>query len=124
MIPFDPAGKTVEEMLVDGAFDAAIIGTEIKDEPRVATLIRRSRRDRARLVRAQEDRARQPLPRDVGADLPKERPDVVREVYRMIGAVEEGQPADDRRRRSAADGLRGQPADASARSSSSRSSRA
>jgi 4,5-dihydroxyphthalate decarboxylase len=91
VIPFDPAGKTVEQMLAEGAFDAAIIGTVIKDEPRVSTLIPDYQ------AAALDWYARKKIiPVNhylvMGADLPKERPDVVREVYRMIGETKKANP--------------------------------
>ena len=91
VIPFDPAGRSVEDMLVAGEFDAAIIGTVIKDEPKVATLF-------ADPVAAALDwYARNKIvPVNhylvMDANLPKERPDVVREVYRMIGDSKKANP--------------------------------
>jgi 4,5-dihydroxyphthalate decarboxylase len=91
VIPFDPAGKSVEQMLVDGAFDAAIIGTVIKDEPKVATLFADP------VATALDWYARKKIvPVNhyfvMEASLPKERPDVVREVYRMIGESKKANP--------------------------------
>lgn len=91
VIPFDPEGKTVEEMLAAGKFDAAIIGTEMKDEPRVATLIpdpHKAALDwyaKKKIVPVNHYFV-------MGADLPKERPDVVREVFRMLGQSKKANP--------------------------------
>lgn len=91
VIPFDPAGRSVEEMLVAGEFDAAIVGGEIKDEPKVATLIPDP--DKAALDWYARKRI---VPVNhylvMGADLPKERPDVVREVYRILGESKKANP--------------------------------
>lgn len=91
VIPFDPAGRSVEDMLVAGAFDAAIIGTVIKDEPKVATLFADP------VATALDWYSRKKIvPVNhylvMEASLPKERPDVVREVYRMIGASKMANP--------------------------------
>lgn len=91
VIPFDPAGRSVEDMLVAGAFDAAIIGTVIKDEPKVATLFADP------VATALDWYSRKKIvPVNhylvMEASLPKERPDVVREVYRMIGASKKANP--------------------------------
>ncbi len=91
VIPFDPAGRSVEDMLVAGEFDAAIIGTVIKDEPTVATLFADP------VATALDWYARKKIvPVNhylvMEASLPKERPDVVREVYRMIGDSKKANP--------------------------------
>jgi 4,5-dihydroxyphthalate decarboxylase len=91
VIPFDPAGRTVEQMLVEGAFDAAIIGGAIKGEPKVATLIPEPEKAaldwyaRKKIVPVNHYLV-------FGADLAKERPDVVREVYRMVGESKKANP--------------------------------
>jgi 4,5-dihydroxyphthalate decarboxylase len=91
VVPFDPAGRSVEEMLVAGEFDAAIIGAEIKDEPRVKTLIPDPHNaaldwfKRKGVVPVNHFLV-------VGASLTKDRPDVVREVYRMIGESKKANP--------------------------------
>ncbi len=91
VIPFDPAGRSVEDMLVAGEFDAAIIGTVIKDEPTVATLFADP------VATALDWYARKKIvPVNhylvMEASMPKERPDVVREVYRMIGDSKKANP--------------------------------
>lgn len=91
VIPFDPAGRTVEEMLVAGEFDAAIIGGAIKGEPKVATLIPEPEKAaldwyaRKKIVPVNHYLV-------FGADVAKERPDVVREVYRMVGESKKANP--------------------------------
>lgn len=90
VIPFEPKG-TVEEMLADGAFDAAIVGTEIKGDPRVASLIPDPHTaaldwyKRKKIVPVNHYLV-------FGADLVEERPDVVREVYRMVGESKKANP--------------------------------
>ena len=91
VIPFDPGQRTVEEMLVAGAFDAAIIGAEIKGEPKVKTLI-----PDPHTAALDWFRRKGVVPVNhylvMGADLPRDRPDVVREVYRMIGESKKANP--------------------------------
>jgi len=91
VIKFDPGSRTVEEMLVAGEFGAAIIGAEIKDEPRVKTLIPDPHK-----AALDWFRRKGVVPVNhylvVGADLSRDRPDVVRELYRMVGESKKANP--------------------------------
>ena len=91
VIKFEPDGRTVEQMLIDGVFDVAIIGTEIKGEPKVKTLI-----PDPQAAALDWFRRKGVVPVNhylvVGADLSRDRPDVVREVYRMIGESKKANP--------------------------------
>lgn len=91
VIPFDPKDRSVEDMLAAGDFDAAIIGAEMKDEPRVATLIPDPN---AAALDWYKRKGIVPVNHYLvmGADLPRERPDVVREVYRIIGESKKANP--------------------------------
>ena len=88
---FDPGTRTVEEMLVAGEFDAAIIGAEIKGEPRVKTLIPDPHNaalgwyKRFGIVPVNHYLV-------VGRGLSEARPDVVRELYRMVEASKKANP--------------------------------
>jgi 4,5-dihydroxyphthalate decarboxylase len=91
VIPFDPAGRSVEDMLAAGEFDAAIFGDEIKENPRIKTLIPDPHN-----AALDWFRRKGVVPVNhflvVGASLTKERPDVVREVYRMVGESKKANP--------------------------------
>lgn len=91
VIPFDAAGKSVEELLAEGKFDAAIVGTEIKGDPRVASLIADPH---AAALDWYRRKGLVPVNHYLvmAADLPQDRPDVVREVYRMIGLSKKANP--------------------------------
>ena len=91
VIPFDPAGKSVEEMLADGAFDAAIVGTVIKNEPRVAPLI-----PDAEATALDWYARKKIIPVNhylvMEQALVRDRPDVAAEVFRMVKASKESNP--------------------------------
>jgi len=76
-------GKSIPQMLLDGDIDAAILGNDMPKDPRIKTLIP----DPQEAARAwcQKYNA---MPINhlfvVKSALSKERPDVVREVYRML----------------------------------------
>ena len=53
-----PDAKKVDQMLLDGEIDGAILGAEIPDEPRVAHLIPESARGGARLAPQVRHRSR------------------------------------------------------------------
>lgn len=86
-----PDERSVEQMLVDGAFDAAIIGAEIKGEPKVKTLIPDPQTaalgwyKRFGVVPVNHYLV-------VGKDLSEQRPDVIAELYRMIAASKAAAP--------------------------------
>ncbi|MFA6266840.1 MAG: phosphate ABC transporter substrate-binding protein [Pseudolabrys sp.] len=78
-----PAGSNVEKMLVEGELDGAILGADLPDEPRVAPLIPDPHR-------AAEDWSKRNgmVPINhlfvVRSELAKARPDVVREIFRVL----------------------------------------
>jgi 4,5-dihydroxyphthalate decarboxylase len=79
-----PAGAKLAKMMFDGEIAAAILGGEMPKDPRVQTLIPDAK------AAAQAWYAREgvvPLNHVfvVHQDLSRERPDVIREIYRMIG---------------------------------------
>ena len=86
-----PDERSVEQMLVDGAFDAAIIGAEIKDEPKVATLIPDPH---AAALAWYAKFGVVPVNHYmvVGRDLSEQRPDAVAELYRMVAASKQANP--------------------------------
>ena len=77
--------------VVDGAFDAAIIGAPIKDEPKVRTLIADPQQaalgwfKRFGVVPVNHYLV-------VGRDLSEQRPDVIAELYRMLEASKRANP--------------------------------
>lgn len=91
VVKFDPAGRSVEQMLVEGAFDAAIIGAPIKDEPKVRTLFPDPESaalgwyKRFGVVPVNHMFV-------VDASVSRERPDVIPELYRMIAASKKANP--------------------------------
>lgn len=78
-----PEGTNLGEMLLKGEIAAGILGLEMPKDPRIATLIPNA-------VAAGEEWVRREgvVPINhlfvVRADLAKDRPDVVREIYRML----------------------------------------
>jgi 4,5-dihydroxyphthalate decarboxylase len=76
-------GKSIPQMLLDGEIDAAILGNDMPKDPRIKTLIP----DPAEAARAWQKKY-DAVPINhmfvVNAALSQERPDVVREVYRML----------------------------------------
>ncbi|MGE3067629.1 MAG: phosphate ABC transporter substrate-binding protein [Hyphomicrobiaceae bacterium] len=86
-----PDERSVEQMLVDGAFDAAIIGGEIKNEPKIKTLIPDPHNQ---ALKWYEKFGVVPVNHYlvVGAELSRERPDVIAELYRMVGESKKANP--------------------------------
>ena len=86
-----PDKRSVEEMLADGAFDAAIVGTEIKDEPRVKPLIPDPH---VKALAWYKTFGVVPVNHYlvVGRELSAARPDVIRELYRMCEASKTANP--------------------------------
>ena len=86
-----PDQRSVEEMLADGFFDAAIVGNVIKDEPRVKPLIPDA--DKAALAWYEKFGV---VPVNhylvANSDLTTQRPDVIRELYRMFEAGKRANP--------------------------------
>jgi 4,5-dihydroxyphthalate decarboxylase len=78
-----PAGSNLGEMMLNGEIAAAILGKELPKDPRVATLIPNA-------IEAGKEWVRREglVPINhlfvVRQELSKERPDVVRELYRML----------------------------------------
>ena len=86
-----PDKRSVEEMLADGDFDAAIVGAEIKNEPRVKSLIPDPH---AAALAWYKKFGVVPVNHYlvVGKDLSAARPDVIRELYRMCEASKKANP--------------------------------
>lgn len=86
-----PDGRSVEQMLVDGFFDAAIIGAPIKGEPKVKTLFPDPD---AAAKRWYERFGVVPVNHYlvVNKDLSEQRPDVTAELFRMIGESKAAAP--------------------------------
>jgi 4,5-dihydroxyphthalate decarboxylase len=78
-----PKGSDLGQMMLNGEIAAAILGKELPKDPRVATLIPNA-------IKAGEEWVRREglIPINhlfvVRQELSKERPDVVREIYRML----------------------------------------
>jgi 4,5-dihydroxyphthalate decarboxylase len=78
-----PKGSSIPQMMLDGELAAALLGEDMPKDPRVRTLVPDAQ------AAAKDWFAREgvvPINHMfvVHADLPKQRPDVVRELYRMI----------------------------------------
>jgi 4,5-dihydroxyphthalate decarboxylase len=78
-----PAGSRIDQMMLDGQLAAAILGVDMPKDPRVRTLIP----DPHAAAKAWRQRIGV-IPINhmfvVHQDLSKQRPDVVREIYRML----------------------------------------
>jgi 4,5-dihydroxyphthalate decarboxylase len=76
-----PAGKTIAQMLLDGELDAAVVGDKLPD-PRLKQLIPNSET----AAKAWADKHGYPLNHlmVVRSELSRTRPDVVREVFRLL----------------------------------------
>jgi 4,5-dihydroxyphthalate decarboxylase len=86
------AGKDLLGMLLAGEIDAAILGGEPPADPRIAPLIP-DPAGAARAWRAKHDAIQVNHLVTVKASLSRERPDVVREVARMLAASKRAAPA-------------------------------
>ena len=88
---FDPNGKTMEELMFEGAFDAVIVGGEIPNEPRAKTLIPNAKQAaldwhaRTGCVTVNHLFA-------VSAEVAK-RKDVMQEIWRMLKETKAAMPA-------------------------------
>jgi 4,5-dihydroxyphthalate decarboxylase len=87
-----PSGaKKVDEMLLDGELDAAILGTDLSNEPRVRYLIP----DHQKAARAWCEKYRA-VPINhlfvVKQELADSRPDVISEIYRLLLASKQAAP--------------------------------
>ena len=87
-----PAGAKLEQLLVDGAIDGAILGSDLPDEPRVRHLISNPH-DAAR----EWSRKHGLVPINhlfvVDKALSATRPDVVREIHRMLSESKKAAPS-------------------------------
>jgi len=85
-----PPGKELAQMLLDGELDAAIVGDKLPD-PRLRTVI-----PDAEVANAKWAAAHGGVPVNhmlvIRASLAKERPDVVREVFRLFRAARAADP--------------------------------
>jgi 4,5-dihydroxyphthalate decarboxylase len=86
-----PEAKKVDQMLLDGELDGAILGSDIVDDPRVTHLIPNPK-DAAQAWY----RKYQTIPVNhlfcVDKELADTRPDVVREIYRMLKETKAAMP--------------------------------
>jgi len=83
--------KKVDQMLLDGEIDGAILGAEIPDEPRVAHLIPNPRQEALAWHRKYGT-----IPVNhlmcVDKDLTEARPDVLAEIFRMLKETKAAMP--------------------------------
>jgi 4,5-dihydroxyphthalate decarboxylase len=86
-----PDGKKVDQMLLDGELDGAILGSDIVDDPRVTHLIPNPK-DAAQAWYKKY----QTIPVNhlfcVDKELADTRPDVIREIYRMLKETKAAMP--------------------------------
>lgn len=86
-----PDGKKVDQMLLDGEIDGAILGAEMPGEPRVASLIPDPKQDALAWHRKYGT-----IPVNhlfcVDKDLADARPDVIAEIFRMLKASKAAMP--------------------------------
>jgi 4,5-dihydroxyphthalate decarboxylase len=86
-----PDGKKVDQMLLDGEVDGAILGVESLDDPRVTHLIPNPKEAALAWYRKYDT-----IPVNhlfcVDKDLADARPDVVAEIYRMLKASKAAMP--------------------------------
>ena len=86
-----PAGSNVEKMLIEGELDGAILGGDLPDEPRVAHLIPEPQK-----AAEAWSKKHGMVPINhlfvVRSDLARQRPDVVREIWRMLVATKKAMP--------------------------------
>jgi 4,5-dihydroxyphthalate decarboxylase len=87
-----PKGKSLAEMLYSGEIDAAILGNDMPDDPKISTLIPNAVEEgktwyeREHVVPINHMFA-------VHRDLSKNRPDVVREIFRLLVASRKAAPS-------------------------------
>jgi 4,5-dihydroxyphthalate decarboxylase len=88
---FDPKGKSMEELMFEGMFDAVILGGEIPNEPRAKTLI-----PNAKQAALEWHRKTGAVSVNhffvVSAEVAR-RTDVVQEIFRMLQETKKGLPA-------------------------------
>ena len=88
---FDPQGKSIEELMFEGVFDAVINGNEIPDEPRAKTLIpdaRQAALDWHRRTGAVTVNHFFTVSAEVAR-----RPDVIADIWRMLKETKQAMPA-------------------------------
>ena len=88
---FDPQGKTMEEMMFEGAFDAIVIGGEIPNEPRAKTLIPNAKQ--AALDWHARTGAVTVNHLFVVSEEVAKRKDLVQEIWRMLKETKAAMPA-------------------------------
>lgn len=88
---FDPQGKSMEEMMFEGTFDAIILGSDIPNEPRAKTLIPDPQQ--AALDWHRKTGAVSVNHFFVVSEEVAKREDVVREIFRMLVETKKGLPA-------------------------------
>ncbi|HZQ61418.1 MAG TPA: hypothetical protein VFC24_08735, partial [Casimicrobiaceae bacterium] len=86
-----PAGKKVDQMLLDGEIDGAILGADIVDDPRVTHLIPDPKSAALAWYRKYNT-----IPINhlfcVDKELADTRPDVIAEIFRMLKATKAAMP--------------------------------
>ena len=86
-----PAGRKVDQMLLDGEIDGAILGADIVDDPRVTHLIPNPKEAALAWYRKYNT-----IPVNhlfcVDKELADTRPDVIREVFRMLKETKAAMP--------------------------------
>ena len=105
-----PPDRTLKDMLLDGELDAAMLGDEMPDDPRLRTLIP-DPKAAARAWYAETGAIPVNHLAVVRAELARDRPDVVREVFRLLKESKAAAGLDGRDRHAA---LRGRGAAAGA----------
>lgn len=78
-----PEGKKLKDMLLDGELDAAMLGSNMPDDPRLRTVIP-DPKSAAMDWYSETGAISVNHMAVVRSDLPKERPDVVKELYRVL----------------------------------------
>ncbi|SEK61854.1 4,5-dihydroxyphthalate decarboxylase [Roseateles sp. YR242] len=91
-----PKGANIAQMLLDGELDAALLGEDMPKDPRVRTLVPDAH-NAAKAWYAREGFVPINHMFVVHQDISKQRPDIVRELYRMVvesrAATDGGTPA-------------------------------
>lgn len=82
-VTFAPEGKTLKDMLLEGELDAAMLGEEMPDDPRLRTVIPDPQ---AEALRWYARTGAIPVNHlmVIRADIARDRPDVAAEVHRML----------------------------------------
>ena len=88
---FETNGKTMEELMFDGEFDAIVVGGKIPNEPRAKTLIPDA--DAAAITWHKKTGAVSINHVFVVSEEVAKRSDVVQEIYRMLSEAKKAMPA-------------------------------